>query len=112
MNFLIQYRLLLTNIAQDHLSEFGGSLEKYQNRKLILEAMSEKFISNYSCFDIINPKRNDALYYSLDENVDFKGDVGDESLTITYKGDSFTTPFYMVSYFFENSLYPSLFSDI
>ena len=95
---------LLTNIAQDHLSEFGGSLEKYQNRKLILEAMSEKFISNYSCFDIINPKRNDALYYSLDENVDFKGDVGDESLTITYKGDSFTTPFYMVSYFFENSL--------
>ena len=95
---------LLTNIAQDHLSEFGGSLEKYQNRKLLLEAMSENFISNYSCFDIINPKRKDALYYSLDENVDFKGEVGDESLTITYKGESFTTPFYMVSYFFENSL--------
>ena len=95
---------LLTNIAQDHLSEFGGSLEKYQNRKLLLEAMSEKFISNYSCFDIINHIRKDALYYSLDENVDFKGDVGDESLTISYKDDSFTTAFHMVSYFFENSL--------
>ena len=95
---------LLTNIAEDHLSEFGGSLEKYQQRKLILEKMSETFIANYSCFDIINPQRNDALYYALDENVDFKGTVGDESLTVEYKDDSFTTPFYMMSYFFENSV--------
>ena len=95
---------LLTNIAEDHLSEFGGSLEKYQQRKLILEKMSETFIANYSCFDIINPQRNDALYYALDEDVDFKGTVGDESLTIEYNGDKFTAPFYMMSYFFENSV--------
>lgn len=95
---------LLTNIAEDHLSEFGGSLERYQQRKLILERMSETFIANYSCFDIINPQRNDALYYALDENVDFKGTVGDESLTIEYNGDKFTTPFHMMSYFFENSV--------
>lgn len=95
---------LLTNIAEDHLSEFGGSLEKYQQRKLILERMSETFIANYSCFDIINPQRNNALYYALDENVDFKGTVGDESLTIEYNGDKFTTPFHMMSYFFENSV--------
>ena len=95
---------LLTNIAEDHLSEFGGSLEKYQQRKLILEKMSETFIANYSCFDIINPQRNDALYYALDEDVDFKGTVGDESLTIEYDGDKFTTPFHMMSYFFENSV--------
>ena len=95
---------LLTNIAEDHLSEFGGSLEKYQQRKLILEKMSETFIANYSCFDIINPQRNDALYYALDEDVDFKGTVGDKSLTIEYENDSFTTPFHMMSYFFENSV--------
>jgi len=95
---------LLTNIAEDHLSEFGGSLELYQQRKLILEKMSETFIANYSCYDIINPQRDDALYYALDENVDFKGIVGDESLTVEYKDDSFTTPFYMMSYFFENSV--------
>ena len=95
---------LLTNIAEDHLSEFGGSLELYRKRKLVLEAMSETFIANYSCFDIINPIRNDALYYALDEDVDFKGSVGDESLTVQYKNDSFTTPFYMMSYFFENSV--------
>ena len=95
---------LLTNIAEDHLSEFGGSLEKYQQRKLILEKMSETFIANYSCFDIINPQRNDALYYALDEDVDFKGIVGDESLTVHYNNDSFTTPFHMMSYFFENSV--------
>jgi UDP-N-acetylmuramoylalanine--D-glutamate ligase len=95
---------LLTNIAEDHLSEFGGSLELYQKRKLVLEAMSEKFIANYSCFDIINPKRADALYYALDEDVDFKGTVGDESLTVEYGEDSFTSPFHMMSYFFENSV--------
>ncbi len=95
---------LLTNIAEDHLSEFGGSLEKYQQRKLILEKMSETFIANYSCFDIINPQRNDALYYALDEDVDFKGTIGDESLTIEYNNDKFTAPFYMMSYFFENSV--------
>ena len=95
---------LLTNIAEDHLSEFGGSLELYQQRKLILESMSQTFIANHSCFDIINPQRNDALYYALDEDVDFKGSVGDESLTIEYKGGKFTTPFYMMSYFFENSV--------
>ena len=95
---------LLTNIAEDHLSEFGGSLELYQQRKMILEAMSETFIANYSCYDIINPKRSDALYYALDEDVDFKGIVGDKSSTIEYSKESFTTPFYMMSYFFENSV--------
>ncbi|WP_295601759.1 Mur ligase family protein [uncultured Methanobrevibacter sp.] len=95
---------LLTNIAEDHLSEFGGSLELYQQRKLILERMSETFIANRSCYNIINPQRNDALYYALDEEVDFKGIVGDESLTIEYGDDSFTTPFHMMSYFFENSV--------
>ena len=95
---------LITNIAEDHLSEFGGSLEKYQQRKLILESMSETFITNYSCYDLINPIRNDTLYYALDKNVDFKGTIGDESLTIQHKDDSFTSPFHMMSYFFENSL--------
>jgi UDP-N-acetylmuramoylalanine--D-glutamate ligase len=95
---------LLTNIAQDHLSEFGGSLEKYQQRKLILENMSETFIANYSCFDIINSQRKDTLYYALDEDVDFKGTIGDESLTIEYGDNKFTSPFYMMSYFFENSV--------
>ena len=95
---------LLTNIAEDHLSEFGGSLELYQQRKMILERMSETFIANYSCFDIISPQRKDAIYYALDEDVDFKGTVGDESLTVEYGEDSFTTPFHMMSYFFENSV--------
>ena len=95
---------LLTNIAEDHLSEFGGSLELYQQRKLVLQAMSETFIANNSCRDIIEAVRDDAIYYALDEDVDFKGTVGDKSLTIEYGNDKFTTPFYMMSYFFENSV--------
>ena len=61
-------------------------------------------LTNIADFDIINPVRDNALYYALDEDVDFKGTIGDESLTIEYEGDSFTTPFYMMSYFFENSV--------
>ncbi|AMD18350.1 UDP-N-acetylmuramoylalanine--D-glutamate ligase [Methanobrevibacter sp. YE315] len=95
---------LLTNIAEDHLSEFGGSLEKYQQRKLVLQAMSDKFIANNSCREIIEKVRDDAIYYALDEDVDFKGTVGDKSLTIKYDDNEFTTPFYMMSYFFENSV--------
>lgn len=95
---------LLTNIAEDHLSEFGGSLEKYQQRKLVLEAMSETFISNNSCRDIIEKVRSDAIFYALGEDVDFKGSVGDKSLTIEYGENEFTTPFSMMSYFFENSV--------
>ena len=60
--------------------------------------------ASLSCRDIITPKRADALYYALDEDVDFKGTVGDKSLTIEYENDSFTTPFHMMSYFFENSV--------
>ena len=63
---------LLTNIAEDHLSEFGGSIELYQQRKLVLQAMSSTFIANNSCRDIIEKGRDDALYYALDEDVDFK----------------------------------------
>ena len=95
---------LLTNIAEDHLSEFGGSIELYQQRKLVLQAMSSTFIANNSCRDIIEKVRDDALYYSLDEDVDFKGSVGDKSLTVNYADGEFTTPFYMMSYFFENSV--------
>ena len=95
---------LLTNIAEDHLSEFGGSLEKYQERKLVLEKMSETFIANNSCRDIIASIRDDALYYALDDECDFIGHVGDESLAVKYSEGEFTTPFHMVSYFFENSV--------
>ena len=95
---------LLTNIAEDHLSEFGGSLERYQQRKLVLQAMSETFIANNSCRDIIESVRDDAIFYALDEDVDFRGTVGDKSLTIKSKDDEFTTPFNMMSYFFENSV--------
>lgn len=97
---------LLTNIAEDHLSEFGGSLEKYQERKMILEKISETFISNISCKDFIYPKRKDAIYYELNNNgtSDFIGFKGDDSLTVKYKDKSFTTPFHMMSYFFENSV--------
>lgn len=95
---------LLTNIAEDHLSEFGGSLEKYQQRKLILEKMSKTFISNISCADII---KTNALFFELNNSnstADFTGFEGKDCLTIKHNDVEFTTPFHMMSYFFEDSL--------
>ena len=42
--------------------------------------------------------------YLLRKDVDFKGTMGDKSLTVTYGGGEFTTPFNMMSYFFENAV--------
>lgn len=98
---------LLANIAEDHLSEFGGSLERYRNRKLILEKMSKTFISNNSCREVIESIRDDAIFFELNNPnsiADFTGFEGDESLTIKYPRGEFTTPFHMMSYFFEDSL--------
>ncbi|WP_409200305.1 Mur ligase family protein [Methanobrevibacter sp. DSM 116169] len=104
---------LLTNLNGDHLDEFGGSLDKYIERKLILEKNSDKFISNNKCRDIISPVNPNAYYYSmvedLDENtVNFIGKALKEALNISYsfndmKGD-FTSTYHMMSYFFENAL--------
>lgn len=66
--------------------------------------MSEIFIANNSCRDIIAPVRDNALYYALDDDCDFIGTAGDEKLTVRYSKGEFTTPFHMVSYFFENSV--------
>ena len=95
---------LLTNIAEDHLSEFGGSLEKYQKRKLVLEKMSKTFIANNSCRDIVSKVRGDAFYYALDDDCDFTGTIGEQSLAIKYSNGEFITPFHMASYFFENAV--------
>ncbi|MCC7554347.1 MAG: UDP-N-acetylmuramoylalanine--D-glutamate ligase [Methanobacteriaceae archaeon] len=104
---------LLTNLNGDHLDEFEGSIEKYIERKLILEKNSENFISNNKCRDILSPIRKNTYYYSMIEdlngfNVNFIGESFKDSLSVKYDFDdlkgNFKTDFYMMSYFFENAL--------
>jgi UDP-N-acetylmuramoylalanine--D-glutamate ligase len=104
---------LLTNLNGDHLVEFGGSLEKYIDRKLFLENSSEIFISNNKCRDIVSPLRDNTYFYAMEEDISedrcqFIGTALDKFLKVKYdfnniKGD-FTSEYHMMSYFFENAV--------
>lgn len=56
---------VLVNIYDDHLSEFGGSKEKYIERKMFITKHSESFITSIHCKDIIKDIRKDAIFYSM-----------------------------------------------
>ncbi len=95
---------ILTYLTEEHLNEFGGSYEKYQQRKLIMQDISEIFIANDECRQENDSLREDTLFYTMDKDVDFKGTRDDKSLTVTYDDGEFTAPFNMMSYFFENAV--------
>lgn len=94
---------LLTVVGADHLEEFDNSIEKYHERKKILELISDIFIANSSCKSLFPDKEN-VIYYEIGQNADFNGQKGENSLKISYEDKEFTTPFNMMSYFFENSV--------
>ena len=95
---------ILSYLTKEHLNEFGGSYEKYIERKLLIQDISEIFIANNECKNETDLLRDDTIFYTMDKDVDFKGTRVDKSLTITYDGGEFTTPFKMMSYFFENAV--------
>lgn len=94
---------LITNAGVDHLDEFDNSIEKYHERKKILEMISKTFIANSSCKDMF-PSNDNITYYEIGEDADYNGEIGEGSLKISYKNSEFSTPFNMESYFFENSV--------
>ena len=59
----------LLNVYEEHLSEFGGSMEKYIQRKMFITKHSEKLISSVQCKDILKDKRPDTLYYGMINNT-------------------------------------------
>lgn len=95
---------VLSYLTPEHLNEFGGSYEKYQQRKLIMQDISETFIANAECKNESDALRDDTIYYALDKDVDFSGVMGDGEITISYGDEEFTAPFNMMSYFFENAV--------
>ena len=95
---------VLSYLTEEHLNEFGGSYENYILRKLIIQDISEKFIANAECMYETDLIRDDTIFYTMGDDADFKGTMGDKSLTVTYDGGQFTTPFNMMSYFFENAV--------
>lgn len=95
---------ILSYLTKEHLNEFGGSYEKYKDRKLIIQDISEIFVANNECRNESDKLRDDTIFYTMDKDVDFKGTREGNVLTVTYDGGEFSAPFNMMSYFFENAV--------
>ena len=55
----------LLNIYEEHLSEFGGSMELYTQRKMFIAKNSENFITSIHCKDTVKEARPDAIFYAM-----------------------------------------------
>ena len=55
----------LLNIYEEHLSEFGGSMERYTQRKMFIAKNSENFITSIHCKDTVKEARPDAIFYAM-----------------------------------------------
>lgn len=59
---------VLTNLHQEHLSEFGGSMDKYIERKSLIMDISDKLVANIQCADLLTHKREDTIYFNFENN--------------------------------------------
>lgn len=116
---------LFLNIHEDHLSEFGGSMEKYLQRKLFIARDSEILIASNHLKEIIetHTNREDTLYYGWRNpewdtdfcnfegigskgNIKIKYSIDNLKMNSNNNGDihgEFDSPFHMKSYFYENA---------
>lgn len=59
---------VITNLHQEHLSEFDGSMEKYIERKSLIMDISDKLVANIQCADLLTSKRKDTIYFNFENN--------------------------------------------
>ena len=75
---------VLTNVLAEHLSEFGGSMEKYAQRKARMLEMPEILIANCQCGDVLTHKRDDTIYYHMKSS--FSDEINTEKYPPTFTG--------------------------
>ncbi|OED30711.1 Mur ligase family protein [Methanosphaera sp. WGK6] len=65
---------VLTNLRPEHLCEFGGSMQKYVDRKECILPASNTLVANVQCGDLLTYKRDDTIYFNFenDEEVDIE----------------------------------------
>lgn len=59
---------VITNLHQEHLSEFDGSMQKYIDRKSLILDMCDKLVANIQCADLLTYKREDTIYFDFENN--------------------------------------------
>ncbi|MDP3065948.1 MAG: Mur ligase family protein, partial [Methanobacteriaceae archaeon] len=102
---------LLTNIYPEHLDEFGGSMEKYIKRKMLITYSSQSFITSKQCQDLVEPTRNDGFYYCFgkpDPECHFIGEYVKDKLKVNYnfkdRKGNFETEFHIPGYYRQNAV--------
>lgn len=61
---------VLTNLRAEHLCEFGGSMQKYVDRKACILPASKILVANSQCGDLLTYKRDDTIYFNFEDNED------------------------------------------
>ena len=101
----------LLNIYEEHLSEFGGSMERYTQRKMFIAKNSENFITKSEYFDKVANFEEIAI--GEGQVCNFIGDSAKGAIDIAYKfrnksnelkKGSFQSEFHMMSYYYENAV--------
>ena len=59
---------VITNLHQEHLSEFDGSMQRYIDRKSLILDMCDKLVANIQCADLLTYKREDTVYFDFENN--------------------------------------------
>ena len=59
---------VLTNLRPEHLCEFGGSMQKYVDRKACIVPASQLLVANSQCGDLLTYKREDTIYFNFEND--------------------------------------------
>lgn len=73
---------VLTNLRPEHLCEFGGSMQKYIDRKACILPASDTLVANVQCGDLLTYKRKDTIYFNFENDEE----VNTEKYVPAYDG--------------------------
>lgn len=61
---------VITNLRPEHLCEFGGSMQRYIDRKACIIPASQTLVANVQCGNLLTYKRDDTIYFNFENNED------------------------------------------
>lgn len=80
---------VITNLHPEHLCEFGGSMEKYVERKACILPASKTLIANVQCGDLLTYQRLDTIYFNFEDNLEKDLSKYKPTYEGSYNGDKF-----------------------
>ncbi|MCD7781970.1 MAG: UDP-N-acetylmuramoyl-L-alanine--D-glutamate ligase [Methanosphaera sp.] len=89
---------VITNLRPEHLCEFGGSMQRYIDRKACILDASDRLVANSQCGDLLTYKREDTIYFNFDNDEEVNLDKYPPIYKGSYQNDS-----YHIEYFCDDN---------